>query len=279
MVFILISNKKKDWNEFVFKTLENLIEYNNSHKNLCNIMLTGGDTANNLYRNWKNNFSKIKKNLNIFFTDERCISKESHLSNYYNLVSNLYIKIPSHHKILPIYNEDLSINENIKNYELLLPNFIDITVITLGSGGHIASIFSKSDSNLKNKNLIYVNAPIKPHKRLSISISYINKSKKILLLVKGIEILSSRMVITRTHKDGSVILFTDAYLSKIYSKSKINKGKANKIEFFPSKDLILMEGEAEFFEDNMKIMSDEIHYDLHEDRILKSVNAKIINNL
>lgn len=67
MVFILISNKKKDWNEFVFKTLENLIEYNNSHKNLCNIMLTGGDTANNLYRNWKNNFSKIKKNLNIFF--------------------------------------------------------------------------------------------------------------------------------------------------------------------------------------------------------------------
>ncbi len=98
-------------------------------------------------------------------------------------------------------------------------------------------------------------------------------------LVKGIEILSSRMAITQTHKGGSVILFTDAYLSKIYSKSKINKGKANKIEFFPSKDLILMEGEAEFFEDNMKIMSDEIHYDLREDRILKSVNAKIINNL
>ncbi len=98
-------------------------------------------------------------------------------------------------------------------------------------------------------------------------------------LAKGFEILSSTMVITQTRQDGFLILFMDAHLSKINSKSKINKGKANKIEFFPSKDLILMEGEAEFFEDNMKIMSDEIHYDLNEDRILKSVNAKIINNL
>jgi len=28
----------------------------------------------------------------------------------------------------------------------------------------------------------------------------------------------------------------------------------------------------------MRILSDEIHYDLNKDRILKSVNSKIINN-
>ncbi len=40
-----------------------------------------------------------------------------------------------------------------------------------------------------------------------------------------------------------------------------------------------MKGDAELYEKNMKIISDEIHYDLNEDRILKSVNSKIINNL
>ena len=40
-----------------------------------------------------------------------------------------------------------------------------------------------------------------------------------------------------------------------------------------------MEGNTELYQENMKIISDEIHYDLNEDRILKSVNAKIINNL
>jgi hypothetical protein len=40
-----------------------------------------------------------------------------------------------------------------------------------------------------------------------------------------------------------------------------------------------MKGNAEFNDDNMKIISDEIHYDLSQDRVLKSVNSKIINNL
>ena len=39
-----------------------------------------------------------------------------------------------------------------------------------------------------------------------------------------------------------------------------------------------MQGNAEFYQDNMRIISDEIHYNLIEDRVLKSVNAKIINN-
>ena len=40
---------------------------------------------------------------------------------------------------------------------------------------------------------------------------------------------------------------------------------------------MLMQGNAEFYEGNMRIISDEIHYSIEEDRVLKSVNAKIIN--
>ena len=106
----------------------------------------------------------------------------------------------------------------------------------------------------------------------------ISSKEKVLFSANGIEIISSSMEITQTQPEGVKILFRNANLGNINSKSNIRKGKANKIEFFPAKDLIFMEGNTELYQENMKIISDEIHYDLNEDRVLKSVNSKIINN-
>ena len=146
--------------------------------------------------------------------------------------------------------------------------------------------------NLDNQN-IYLNGDVEGKfildgkdyilKAESLSSDLLNKSisskEKSVFLVEDFEILSSSMLIAQKQNEGTIFVFMNANLDKINSKSRINKGKANKIEFFPARDLILMEGNAEFFEDNMNILSDEIHYDLKEDRLLKSVNAKIINNL
>jgi len=107
----------------------------------------------------------------------------------------------------------------------------------------------------------------------------ISSNEKVLFIADGIEIVSSSIEISQISKADIKVLFGNANFKKINSESSMNIGKANKIEFFPSEGLIFMEGEAEFYEDNMKIVSDEIHYDVNEDRILKSVNAKIINNL
>ena len=116
----------------------------------------------------------------------------------------------------------------------------------------------------------------------SLSGNLLNKSivskEKVLFLTNSIEIISSSMEITQTQSEGIKVLFLNANLGSINSKSNIRKGKANKIEFFPEKYLIFMEGDTELYQENMKIISDEIHYDLNEDRILKSVNSKIINN-
>ena len=106
----------------------------------------------------------------------------------------------------------------------------------------------------------------------------ISSKEKVLFSANSIEIISSSMKITQTQPEGVKILFMNANLSNINSKSNMSKGKANKIEFFPAKDLIFMEGNTELYQENMKIISDEIHYDLNKDRILKSVNSKIINN-
>ena len=86
------------------------------------------------------------------------------------------------------------------------------------------------------------------------------------------------MKITQTPLVGIKIQFNNVNLDQINLGSRINKGKANEIDLFLAKDLILMKGNAEFNEDNIKIISDEIHYDINQDRVLKSVNSKIINN-
>ena len=116
----------------------------------------------------------------------------------------------------------------------------------------------------------------------SLSGNLLNKSivskEKVLFSNNNIEIISSSMEITQNQPEGVKILFMDANLGNINSKSNLRQGKANKIEFFPAKDLIFMKGNTELYQENMKIISDEIHYDLNEDRILKSVNSKIINN-
>jgi lipopolysaccharide export system protein LptA len=93
----------------------------------------------------------------------------------------------------------------------------------------------------------------------------------------NIEIASSSLEISKIPAEGIKIIFREADLDQINAGLRIDKGKANKIEFFIEKDLMLMQGNAEFYEGNMRIISDEIHYSLEEDRVLKSVNAKIIN--
>ena len=116
----------------------------------------------------------------------------------------------------------------------------------------------------------------------SLSGNLLNKSivskEKVLFSTNSIEIISSSMEITQTQPEGVKILFMNANLGNINSKLNIRQGKANKIEFFPAKDLIFMEGDTELYQENMKIISDVIHYDLNENRILKSLNSKIINN-
>ena len=107
----------------------------------------------------------------------------------------------------------------------------------------------------------------------------ISSKQSTLFETEDIEIVSSDMEITQTTLEGIKILFNNVNLDKINLGSRISKGKANEVELFLAKDLIVMKGKAVFSEDNMKIISDEIHYDLSQDIVLKSVNSKIINNL
>jgi len=192
--------------------------------------------------------------------------------------------IPLSFSVLPGSNSPLLANNAIE--------FKNSTYRTYGQDKEQLVLKSKEGNiNLRNKaiNLIgevegkfILDGKTFSLKAESLSGSLLDKSisskEKVLFLSNSIEVASSGMEITQTQPEGVKILFMNANLSNINSKSNMSKGKAIKIEFFPAKDLIFMEGNTELYQENMKIISDEIHYDLNKDRILKSVNSKIINN-
>ena len=115
------------------------------------ILLTGGNTFKQIYSNIniKKNFYK-NKNIKNFF--------------YFNFKDN-------------------DIKNSLKKYSSLLPKAPDLVFLSLGSGGHVASIF-------KNSNLLEIKQKLGFKKkskfmgaRISISMNYINRSKKIILVV------------------------------------------------------------------------------------------------
>ena len=66
---------------------------------------------------------------------------------------------------------------------------------------------------------------------------------------------------------------------KIKTKENYHTGSANKITILPNLNELVMNGNAYFDQDGLIIKSDTIHYNLEQNKIIKSLNSKIENPL
>ena len=66
---------------------------------------------------------------------------------------------------------------------------------------------------------------------------------------------------------------------KIKTKENYHTGSANKISILPTLNKLLMDCNAYFNQDGLIIKSDIIHYNLEQNKIIKSLNSKIENTL
>ena len=66
---------------------------------------------------------------------------------------------------------------------------------------------------------------------------------------------------------------------KIKTKENYHTGSANKISILPTLNELVMDGNAYFNQDGLIIKSDIIHYNLEQNKIIKSLNSKIENTL
>ena len=179
------------FNNAVNDCVENIIKKSyTDDKIISTIMLTGGRSAKALYKYWAEVIPPyIYNNITYYFGDERCVLPEHPDSNYGMAVSSLFPNgISGNCKFVRMKGESSQRDVVASDYSNLLPESVDILLLSVGTDGHIASLFP--DSNALNENeraVVSVNVPVSPIERLTITSKVIKSAKNIIVMATGIK--------------------------------------------------------------------------------------------
>lgn len=160
-----------------------------SRRGVCNVMLTGGNTAARLYRQWAATSSLPLVHMRLFFGDERCVPPDHKESNYALAMRTLLgRKQPAPGSIIRMEAERSDRDKAAQEYESLLPGKIDILLLGMGADGHIASLFPSSPAlQLSLRTVLPVTGPAPPGGRLTITPRVIENAESVYLLATGVE--------------------------------------------------------------------------------------------
>jgi 6-phosphogluconolactonase len=154
--------------------------FNDLHKPISRIVLSGGSTPVSFYKRLSETDIKWS-NYEITLSDERDVEISNPLSNEGSIKA--IIKDTSFNKsFISLVKEDAQSRlDLIESY--------DLCILGMGDDGHIGSIFPNM-SNLSEalhhkSSLINLNDGYPDVPRLTMSLNEINKSKQIILLIKG----------------------------------------------------------------------------------------------
>ncbi len=159
------------------------------------LAVSGGSTPKPLFVKLSN-INIAWQNVWVVLVDERWVNANNPDSNEY-LVRHSLLKNrakAAHFMPLKSFHESASQAQVTCNYSLqVLPENIDVLLLGMGEDGHIASMFPCADlcmlkKILDNKNPLRVMAiqpNTAPHERMSLTASYLLKSKNRYLLLKG----------------------------------------------------------------------------------------------
>lgn len=156
----------------------------------CNVMLTGGRSAERLYTVWRNlsSFGGMHS-VTFFFGDERCVPSDDSASNYGLAMRTLFGRgIPPGCSVLRMEADDADRECASLRYESLLPNKIHILLLGVGEDGHIASLFPGGAAlGERSRKVLSVIGDKAPRERMTISPIVIEQSSTIFVLADGKE--------------------------------------------------------------------------------------------
>ena len=179
---------KNNWaDQFVSILIDAVDEYIET-AGLCNVMLTGGRSAETLYKVWASHpdFKRIL-NVNYYFGDERCVPPNHPQSNYGIAMQTLFrVGIPDCCTVHRIKAENEDRETAADTYASILPKSIDILLLSMGEDGHIASLFPHAAALSENERLVVpVTGPKLPLERLTITPPVIRLAKRLFILSCG----------------------------------------------------------------------------------------------
>lgn len=138
----------------------------------CDVMLTGGRSAELLYKAWAAlpEFDTLR-NVHFYFGDERCVPPYHSESNYGLAMRTLFCHgIPQNCTVTRMAAEQADHAAAAEAYEQTLPARLDVMLLSVGEDGHIASLFPHSEALSETyRRVIAITAPKPPYKRLTVT--------------------------------------------------------------------------------------------------------------
>jgi len=155
-------------------------------KGKCNIMLTGGRSASQLYKEWSPRLNDLN-NLEFYFGDERCVTPNHAESNHRMVMADLFPNgIPAGMNLHRMEAEAADLNSASDAYSKLLPDELDVLLLSIGEDGHIASLFPQSSAlHEHSKKVLPITGPKAPYQRLTITPQVIESARHVFVMAIG----------------------------------------------------------------------------------------------
>ena len=154
----------------------------------CGVMLTGGKSAERLYRALAalEAFRGLA-GVDFYFGDERCVAPTSQDSNYGLVMGTLFTAgVPDGCRVWRMKAEMLDREVAALQYEAILPERIDVLLLGVGEDGHIASLFPGSQALREtSRRVVAVAGPKPPRARLTITPSVVVGARYSFVLAPG----------------------------------------------------------------------------------------------
>ena len=188
--------------------------FNNLHQPISRIVLSGGSTPTSFYKRLSKTDIKWS-NYEITLSDERDVEILDPLSNEGSIKAIINNNSFNRSFISLVKEGAQSRLDLIKSY--------DLCILGMGDDGHIASIFPNM-SNLSEalhhkSSLINLNDGYPDVSRLTMTLNEINKSKQIILLIKG----EKKFNLLMDKRSDSELLPVDHLFIQMNDKIKIFK--------------------------------------------------------
>lgn len=153
----------------------------------CNVMLTGGATAERCYLQWARTSNFSLDGVRFLFGDERCVPKDDRDSNYALVMRSLFSEgVPAGCSVVRMEADNPDRCAAARAYEELLPDSIDVLLLGMGTDGHVASLFPGSAAlKATDRTVVPATAPKPPHERLTITPKVIVNAQAVFLLATG----------------------------------------------------------------------------------------------
>ncbi|XP_048471019.1 GDH/6PGL endoplasmic bifunctional protein [Rhincodon typus] len=162
------------------------------------LAVSGGSSPIDLFRRLAmHHYMFPWKRTHFWMVDERCVPFDDPKSNFRSLHDNLlkYFRIPyvNIHPMPVRMNQRLCVEDDrgadlyANEIEMLVNRTsFDFVLLGVGADGHTASLFPNSQALTHEGNLVlFTESPVKPHQRMTLSLSAINKARHVAVLITG----------------------------------------------------------------------------------------------